>query len=334
MPRKTDYSLTTEELQLIRDTYAKHKDPKVRTRAQIIYLLHLPLCRAIRIALFMLTSQRLQLSNFKSKGAAHWLGTKNLKFLLNSMTITNKSLYDPNFVRRLFDEMSQTYGLVNLVASFGFAWLWRKQCVRAIDIEPNATVLDLMTGMGELCPDLLRRMGKGGRLLALDISTPMCQQASQHTINSGETDFVVVEANALQCPLEDESVDNVFSTFGLKTFNDQQLAQLAVQVNRVLRPGGQFAFLEISVPKSPILRWPYYFYINFVVPQVGKLMLGNPNNYRLLGVYTEAFANCDRTVEHFNAVNLETNPTTTYFFGCATGFTGRKPTMPEAIGNA
>ena len=64
--------------------------------------------------------------------------------------MTRPDLYDPTFVTSLFDEMARTYGVVNLVSSFGFTLLWRRQCLRSIRIDPSDEVLDLMTGMGEL----------------------------------------------------------------------------------------------------------------------------------------------------------------------------------------
>jgi hypothetical protein len=45
-------------------------------------------------------------------------------FLLRDLTkhtVTKQADYDPARVRALFDEMAATYGIVNLVASFGFA---------------------------------------------------------------------------------------------------------------------------------------------------------------------------------------------------------------------
>ena len=239
--------------------------------------------------------------------------------------MTSNDVYDPNFVRSLFDEMAQTYGFVNLVSSFGFAWLWRRQCLHSIDIERSSTVLDLMTGMGELGPDLTRILGSEGKIIAVDISSEMCQRASKQVHGRPRPTMNVIEANALNCPLDDNSVDYVVSTFGLKTFNREQLQQLAQEVKRVLRPGGQFAFLEISVPRTRILRWPYLFYINHVIPLLGRAALGNPENYRLLGRYTIAFEDCRYAHACFSEAELDVSYLS-YFFGCATGLTGRKPT--------
>lgn len=238
--------------------------------------------------------------------------------------MTPLDIYDPSFVGRLFDEMARTYGIVNLISSLGFARRWRRQCLRSIQISSGASVLDLMTGMGELCPDLLQMIGPAGAIQAVDISAVMCERAQQQVSAEHQSRLHVLQADALNCPVENESVDYVVSTFGLKTFNSSQLKTLAGQVHRVLRPGGQFAFLEISVPESQLLKWPYMYYLNNVIPLIGRLALGNPDNYRLLGVYTTAFQNCRQAADCFRSVDLQVE-FQSYFFGCATGVTGVKP---------
>ncbi|MFM8475935.1 MAG: class I SAM-dependent methyltransferase [Planctomycetaceae bacterium] len=251
----------------------------------------------------------------------------NRGFCEQGKVMTNRNIYAPDFVRNLFDEMTQTYGVVNLISSFGFSRRWRRQCVRSIQLSDDAIVLDLMTGMGELCPQLLNLIGRNGTVFAVDLSPVMCDRARQHMKN-GEKRLQVIEANALDCPFEDESVDAVVSTFGLKTLDSGQLTLLAREVARILRPGGQFAFLEISVPPIWMLRLPYMFYINRIIPLIGWLAAGNPDNYRLLGIYTSAFQNCNVAAASFAAAGLAVNYQS-YFFGCATGISGFKP-GPEA----
>lgn len=41
--------------------------------------------------------------------------------------------------------------------------------------------------------------------------------------------------------LPDGSLDTAVSSFGLKTFNAEQLGQLTAELARVLRPGGSFS---------------------------------------------------------------------------------------------
>lgn len=149
----------------------------------------------------------------------------------------------------------------------------------------------------------------------------MCRRAEKLEF---ENQYRVIEADALACPLGDASVDRVFSSFGLKTFNGQQLSVLASEVARILRPGGRFSFLEISVPPNNLLRMPYMFYLNRVVPMLGRLLLGNPDNYRLLGRYTSAFDSCEDAGKRFSERGLSVE-LKSYFAGCATGIVGFKP---------
>lgn len=246
---------------------------------------------------------------------------------MRSLEPSSTELYDPRFIGALFDEMARTYGLVHMISSLGFARRWRRQCVRLVTLNSESRVLDLMTGMGELCPDISRFLSAQGELIAVDLSSVMCQKARRHRQKSRACSYEVVQANALQCPFPAESFDVIYSTFGLKTFSPSQLEQLAEEVARLLRPGGQFAFLEISVPANRWLRWPYLFYLNHVIPRMGRLFLGNPDNYRMLGIYTTAFINCDHAAAAF-ARRLNVTRCS-FFFGCATGFHGRKPPQSE-----
>jgi len=245
--------------------------------------------------------------------------------------MSQRDIYDPEFVASLFDEMAQTYGVVNLISSFGFARRWRRQCLREVEITECAVVVDLMTGMGELCPDLLSATAGGGTVTAVDLSPVMCQRARRHA-KGVESRFRVIEADALHCPIDDASIDCVVSTFGLKTLDSDQLQELAREVARMLRPGGQFAFLEISIPGFLFLRWLYVFYLKHVIPMIGRLALGNPDNYRMLGVYTSAFGNCRTTADAFAEAGLSVE-FKSYFFGCASGVSGAKGEMARKSGS-
>jgi len=236
---------------------------------------------------------------------------------------TEDPIYEPAFIAGLFNEMAQTYGLVNLITSFGFAAIWRKQALARAAIRSGQTVVDFMTGMGELGPNVGRRLGPTGSLVAVDISPVMCERA-RGTFARLRCQASVLEQDALFSTIPNHSADALVSTFGLKTFSATQLRTLASEVSRILKPGGSFSFLEISVPPNRLLRWPYQFYINRVIPLVGRLLLGNPDNYRMLGVYTRKFGTCQAFVDDLRAVGLTTQPES-FFFGCATGVSGVKP---------
>lgn len=233
------------------------------------------------------------------------------------------SRYDPGFVRALFDEMASTYGIVNLVSSFGFAARWRRQCVEAAGLKPGMVVYDLMSGMGECWPFAQRRIGVGGRIIGVDISGGMCARARDYARRHGQYNCTVVEADALACDLPAGAADAVIACFAVKTLNADQLRCFASRVAHTLRPGGIFSILEISIPPSVLMRVPYRFHLDYVIPRIGQLFLGNPDNYRWLGRYTEAFGNIQNLCGILRASGLSVE-SRSYFFGCATAVVGRK----------
>lgn len=235
-----------------------------------------------------------------------------------------KDIYDPAFVNALFNEMSATYGIVNFISSFGFCAWWRHQCVWQIPLKPGDCVVDLMAGMGELSHLINARVGESGRIIGVDFSQVMCDTAQQNHSRQGFRHASVIDCDALNTGLADDTADAIVSSFGLKTFSDEQAQILATEVNRILKPGGHFAFLEISMPPQPLLQRPFLFYLQQLIPLIGWLFLGNPDNYRLLSVYTAAFKNCSRVTNYFAEAGLQVEQTS-FFFGCATGIRGYKP---------
>jgi demethylmenaquinone methyltransferase/2-methoxy-6-polyprenyl-1,4-benzoquinol methylase len=229
--------------------------------------------------------------------------------------------YEPEAIRDLFDEMAATYGAVNLVSSFGFAVRWRHQAIAGLPLTvPLRRVADLMSGKGELWRSLARHLGRGSEVVAVEISREMMRRSPRRPPFT----VTVRTEDVLSCQLEPASFDAVVSSFGLKTLSPAQQRELSLLVARLLRPGGVFSFIEISVPPSGLLRAPYMFYMKHVIPLVGRVLLGNPANYRLLGIYTEAFGDCGHFVRCLQEAGLSAR-FARYFFGCASGVVGSKP---------
>ncbi len=229
--------------------------------------------------------------------------------------------YDPKSVRALFNEMTGTYGAVNLASSFGFAARWRRQSIAGIPSTTSVSrIADLMSGMGELWRSVSLRFGAATEVVAVDISEEMVRRSPRIPPCSVT---ICVEDVLAFCP-PSQSFDAVVSSFGLKTFNLEQQQRLAAQVGRILRPGGGFSFVEISVPSNRALRLVYMFYVKRIIPLVGRTLLGNAENYRLLGVYTEAFGTCSHFADCLRRLGLQVT-FVRYFFGCATGVVGCKP---------
>lgn len=232
-------------------------------------------------------------------------------------------IYDPLYVQQLFDEMAASYEQVNYITSFGFSWRWRVQCVGQCGLKPGMVVYDLMTGMGECWPILLKQLAPEGHLKAVEFSRGMLAGAIRRKERYGSFNISLFHQNVLENELPDASADSLIVAFGLKTLSLEQQQKLAAEIKRLLKPGGTFSLIEVSVPQNKLLGLVYMFYLKQLIPLIGRIFLGNPENYRMLGLYTERFSNCRKSLEIFRETGLEVRYHD-YFWGCATGISGYK----------
>ncbi len=234
-----------------------------------------------------------------------------------------KKIYEPKYVEKLFDNMSSSYSKMNYITSFGFSERWRRQCVEEIKMEKGKTVVDLMTGMGECWKHILKKSDNDLKLIGLDFSTEMINRAEKNKLKFKNDNIEILKENVFNNSIANATADFVISGFGLKTFNDEQLEKLANEINRILKPKGKFSLIEVSVPKNKILKSFYMFYLKSIVPVFGKLFLGSPETYKMLGIYTEEFGNSKSVYQIFNRLEFEVEYVE-YFYGCASGIKGRK----------
>lgn len=160
-------------------------------------------------------------------------------------------------------------------------------------------------------------------LTVLDFSEEMLKHARQKSKKKFNNQISVLQQNILQNQLPDNHYDFVTCAFGLKTFNTEQLNILAGEIKRILKTGGQFTFIEVSKPNNPILKTLYGFYLGKMIPILGKLLLGGPEEYKMLWRYTVQFENANNAKDIFTKTGLTTE-FVSYFYGCATGFYGKK----------
>lgn len=240
--------------------------------------------------------------------------------------VMDSSRYDDAYVKALFDRMGRTYDVMNVVSSFGFSEFWRWQCVANVPIQKGQQVCDMMAGTGE-CWRYLRWRG-AAMVTAVDFSHYMAERQRARRVKTkagaGDSmDVAVLEENATATSLADASMDHVVCAFGLKTLNPAALEGFAREIHRVLKPGGHFSLLEISLPESWIMGRLYQWYISVGIPFIGKVWLGDIDCYRMLGEYTQAFGSCESVVGVFREAGLEAE-VKRHFFGCATSLMGRK----------
>jgi demethylmenaquinone methyltransferase/2-methoxy-6-polyprenyl-1,4-benzoquinol methylase len=233
------------------------------------------------------------------------------------------NIYNPEYVKGLFNKMSSSYERMNFITSFGFSIRWRRQFLETFK-QPNhkVTIIDLLTGMGETWNATKNKL-PNSTLIVLDFSDGMLKYAKKKSETKFNNEIILLQQDILNNELPSNHYDFVTCAFGIKTFNDEQLNILAEETKRILRTGGQFSFIEISKPSNRILNSLYGFYLGKIIPILGRLLLENPEEYKMLWQYTNKFDNAKKATEIFTNAGLQAN-FISYFYGCATGFYGTK----------
>lgn len=236
-------------------------------------------------------------------------------------------IYSFEYLKTLFNEMASSYDRVNYITSFGFSWRFRRQFIERAGLAPGQAVCDLMCGRGECWRFIVDRIGDGS-LVAIDLSPGMLEGARTRLRHYAHKRIDVIEGNALATGLAEGTIDRVLIAFGLKTLAPEFREGLAEELFRVLRPGGRVSLIEMSEPKGWVLRPLFMWYLKRAVPIVGRILLGNPRNYSMLGIYTERFQGCAPVVEVMRRAGFDAE-LVSYFHGCATGIVAQKPVPRE-----
>lgn len=180
------------------------------------------------------------------------------------------------WVRAMFDRIAPRYDLANHVVSFNIDRSWRARTVarvRPVLCRPGARVLDLCCGTGDLTMALEHE--RGGPVMGSDFCHPMLRAAARKGPGS-----VLFEADALQLPLSNASIDLITIAFGFRNLANYP-AGLA-ELRRVLRRGGMLAILECSRPPNPAIRAFYNLYAGHILPLIGGALSGSRDAYSYL----------------------------------------------------
>ncbi len=209
---------------------------------------------------------------------------------------TEKQISD--WVRDMFGRIAPRYDLANHLLSLNIDRSWRRRTVsrvRDVLLKPDARILDLCCGTGDLTIALSER--RGMPIFGSDFCHPMLLAAARKSASP------FFEADALTLPLPDASLDLITCAFGFRNLVNYDAGLR--EFRRVLKPGGRVALLEFSTPPNPSFAALYRVYSRIVLPQLGGVLSGVRGAYTYLPESVRKFPNAEELAARMQAVGFQ-----------------------------
>jgi demethylmenaquinone methyltransferase/2-methoxy-6-polyprenyl-1,4-benzoquinol methylase len=228
-------------------------------------------------------------------------------------------------VREMFARIAPRYDLLNHLLSLDIDKVWRRRVAKHFhDLlrNPNARVLDLCCGTGDLAFAFRREASTGSEIIGSDFVPEMLVRARAKAVGSGaQVEFL--EADALSLPFANESFDLVSCAFGFRNLANYERGLL--EILRVLKPGGSIAILEFAEPRGKIFGAVYRFYFRHILPRLGGLISGNSEAYSYLPRSVSKFPDPDELQMKFERVGFTGVQYRSWTGGIVTLHIGVKP---------
>ncbi len=226
-------------------------------------------------------------------------------------------------VREMFDSIAPAYDFMNRAMTLGIDKLWRRKAVGLLRSATHDDILDIATGTGDLAIAMARRLDPL-TVTGVDLSAEMIEIGRRKVKEKGLGEIVTLGlGDCLMLPVPDESFDAVTCAYGVRNFADIPAGY--AEMHRVMRPGGTVMILELSTPRSPLVKPLYDLYTRTLIPMAGRLVSKDTRAYSYLpesiAAVPQGQAMC-RLMEQAGFTGARAIPLT---FGTCTIYTATKP---------
>lgn len=152
---------------------------------------------------------------------------------------------------RLYRKRAPRYNVATQLyrlAGFSLGRL-RRQLADALALQPGDTVVEIGCGTGANFPLLQERVGSSGRIIGVDLTDRMLEEARERVRANGwrNVELVLSDAAAYEFP---EGVNGILSMLALTLCREYDV--VIERGTRALAPGGRWAILDLKLrPDSP-----------------------------------------------------------------------------------
>lgn len=226
----------------------------------------------------------------------------------------------------MFDEIAPSYDKANRILSFGIDTSWRK---KAIDFvlknydQKELSILDVACGTGDMIAAWQEGAKKNNKIIrsiqGLDPSEEMLKIAQEKFPN-----IQFIKSFAQDIPFDDQSCDILSISYGIRNVSDRSKA--LAEFARVLKKGGICLILEFSKrQKGGFISFCRDFYLEKILPKLGKLVTANKAAYEYLPNSIESFLSKDELVKELEEAGFKMLKCQSFSLEISTMFVAVKP---------
>ena len=205
-------------------------------------------------------------------------------------------------VKRVFEDVSGKYDLMNDLMSFGIHRIWKQSFITWLNPQKNTKLIDVASGTGDIAKLFLEKTNFQSHAYCVDENKEMLNLSKKKFNNDKNIKWFYNNAEKLS--FKNNYFDYYTIIFGIRNVQNINLA--LQEAYRVLKPGGRFLCLEFSKINNKLLNKIYKTYSKSI-PIIGKFIVGKSEPYEYLINSIEKFYNQDelsRKIEKQNFSNI------------------------------
>ena len=207
-----------------------------------------------------------------------------------------KSKDKSNLVKKLFENVSGRYDLMNDFMSLGIHRVWKKSMLDWLAPRRGQSLIDVAGGTGDIAFNFIKRAKTGANATILDLTESMMIEGKKKTIDLPEESQINwVCGDAMSMPFSDSTFDVYTISFGIRNVTD--ISKTLSEAYRVLKPGGRLMILEFSSVNNDLISWIYDKYSFNIIPKLGEFVSNDRESYQYLVESIRKFPNQEKFSE-------------------------------------
>ena len=207
-----------------------------------------------------------------------------------------KSKDKSNLVKKIFENVSGRYDLMNDFMSLGIHRVWKKSMLDWLAPRRGQSLIDVAGGTGDIAFNFIKRAKTGANATILDLTESMMIEGKKKTIDLPEESQINwVCGDAMRMPFSDSTFDVYTISFGIR--NVTNISKTLSEAYRVLKPGGRLMLLEFSSVNNDLISWIYDKYSFNIIPKLGEFVSNDRESYQYLVESIRKFPNQEKFSE-------------------------------------